>query len=62
MLWQLGQAVLNHGAPVAMRATHQSNIFCLGITNDNQKIFSGGNDDIVSVLYYFLVDNENIVL
>lgn len=49
MLWQFGQAMLDHGKPVPMKAVHQSNIFCLGITNDNQKIYSGGNDDIVSV-------------
>ncbi|KAL0869020.1 hypothetical protein ABMA27_007339 [Loxostege sticticalis] len=49
MLWQFGQALLDHGKPEAMKAVHQSNIFCLGITNDNQKIYSGGNDDIVIV-------------
>ncbi|CAH0594333.1 unnamed protein product [Chrysodeixis includens] len=49
MLWQFGQAILDRGKPEAMKAAHQSNIFCLGITNDNQKIYSGGNDDIVIV-------------
>ncbi|KPI92221.1 DDB1- and CUL4-associated factor 5 [Papilio xuthus] len=49
MLWQFGQAILDHGKPEAMKAVHQSNIFCLGITSDNQKIYSGGNDDIVIV-------------
>nr|XP_032521050.1 DDB1- and CUL4-associated factor 5 isoform X2 [Danaus plexippus plexippus] len=49
MLWQFGQAVLNYGKPESMKALHLSNIFCLGITSDNQKIFSGGNDDRVIV-------------
>ncbi|XP_026314995.1 DDB1- and CUL4-associated factor 5 isoform X2 [Hyposmocoma kahamanoa] len=49
MLWHFGQAILDHGKPEVMKALHQSNIFCLGITNDNQKIYSGGNDDIVIV-------------
>ncbi|CAK1583761.1 unnamed protein product [Parnassius mnemosyne] len=49
MVWQFGQAILDHGKPEPMKAVHQSNIFCLGITNDNQKIYSGGNDDIVIV-------------
>ncbi|XP_068618967.1 uncharacterized protein [Battus philenor] len=49
MLWQFGQAILDHGKPEPMKAVHQSNIFCLGITNDHQKIYSGGNDDIVIV-------------
>uniref|UniRef100_A0A2A4JBV0 Uncharacterized protein n=1 Tax=Heliothis virescens TaxID=7102 RepID=A0A2A4JBV0_HELVI len=49
MLWQFGQAILDRGKPIAMKGLHQSNVFCLGITNDNQKIYSGGNDDIVIV-------------
>ncbi|VVC90567.1 unnamed protein product, partial [Leptidea sinapis] len=49
MLWQFGQAVMNHGKPEPMKVLHQSNIFCLGITSDNQKIYSGGNDDIVII-------------
>ncbi|XP_026743311.1 DDB1- and CUL4-associated factor 5-like [Trichoplusia ni] len=49
MLWHFGQAILDRGKPEPMKAAHQSNIFCLGITNDNQKIYSGGNDDIVIV-------------
>ncbi|XP_060805349.1 DDB1- and CUL4-associated factor 5 [Amyelois transitella] len=49
MLWQFGQAMLNCSKPEPMKALHQSNIFCLGITSDSQKIYSGGNDDIVIV-------------
>ncbi|XP_063831264.1 DDB1- and CUL4-associated factor 5 isoform X1 [Ostrinia nubilalis] len=49
MLWKFGQALLDHGKPEAMKAGHQSNIFCLDITSDNQKIYSGGNDDVVIV-------------
>ncbi|KAJ0173551.1 hypothetical protein K1T71_010700 [Dendrolimus kikuchii] len=49
MLWKFGQAILDHGKPEPMKAMHQSNIFCLGITSDNQKLYSGGNDDIVIV-------------
>ncbi|XP_052743960.1 DDB1- and CUL4-associated factor 5 [Bicyclus anynana] len=49
MVWQFGQAILDKGKPEAMKALHGSNIFCLGITRDSQKIYSGGNDDIVIV-------------
>ncbi|GBP70056.1 DDB1- and CUL4-associated factor 5 [Eumeta japonica] len=49
MLWKFGQAILDKGKPEAMKGVHQSNIFCLGITSDNQKIYSGGNDDTVIV-------------
>ncbi|KAJ8723827.1 hypothetical protein PYW07_007807 [Mythimna separata] len=49
MLWQFGKAIMDKGQPLPMRGLHQSNVFCLGITNDNQKIYSGGNDDIVIV-------------
>ncbi|XP_050353809.1 DDB1- and CUL4-associated factor 5 [Nymphalis io] len=49
MVWQFGQAILEYGKPEAMKALHQSNIFCLGVTSENQKIYSGGNDDIVIV-------------
>lgn len=48
MVWQFGQAILDRGTPEPMKALHSSNIFCLGITTDSQKIYSGGNDDIVS--------------
>lgn len=58
MLWQFGQALLNHGKPDAMKAVHQSNIFCLGITSDNQKIYSGGNDDIVSKLFQLIIEGS----
>lgn len=56
MLWKFGQAILDHGKPEQMKAVHQSNIFCLGITSDNQKLFSGGNDDIVRsfLLFFYL--------
>ncbi|RVE41484.1 hypothetical protein evm_013871 [Chilo suppressalis] len=50
MLWQFGQSLLDHSKePVQMKHLHHSNIFCLGITDDNQKIYSGGNDDTVVV-------------
>ncbi|KAJ8714122.1 hypothetical protein PYW08_007742 [Mythimna loreyi] len=49
MLWQFGKAIMDRGKPEPMKGLHQSNVFCLGITNDNQKIYSGGNDDIVIV-------------
>lgn len=58
MLWQFGQAVLNYGKPESMKALHLSNIFCLGITSDNQKIFSGGNDDRVSL--NFIISNKKL--
>lgn len=49
MVWKFGHAILDHGKPHSLKAVHQSNIFCIGITNDNKKIYSGGNDDIVIV-------------
>lgn len=49
MLWHFGQAILDRGKPEVMKTLHQSNIFCLGITSDNQRIYSGGNDDMVSL-------------
>ncbi|CAH2245079.1 jg15917 [Pararge aegeria aegeria] len=49
MVWQFGQAILDKGKPEPMKALHASNIFCLGITPDGNKIYSGGNDDIVIV-------------
>ncbi|XP_072929778.1 uncharacterized protein [Epargyreus clarus] len=49
MVWQFGQTLMNHGTPEPMKALHQSNIFCLGITNDIRQIYSGGNDDMVIV-------------
>ncbi|XP_045776889.1 DDB1- and CUL4-associated factor 5 isoform X2 [Maniola jurtina] len=49
MVWQFGQALIDRGNPEPMKALHSSNIFCLGITTDSQKIYSGGNDDIVIV-------------
>ncbi|XP_041969396.1 DDB1- and CUL4-associated factor 5 [Aricia agestis] len=49
MVWQFGQAIFDYGKPEAMKTGHHSNIFCLGITSDNKKIYSGGNDDMVIV-------------
>ncbi|XP_049877972.1 DDB1- and CUL4-associated factor 5 [Pectinophora gossypiella] len=49
MLWPFGQSILDRGKPECMKAVHQSNIFCLGITTDNQRVYSGGNDDLVIV-------------
>ncbi|XP_059475171.1 DDB1- and CUL4-associated factor 5 [Neocloeon triangulifer] len=50
--------------PMAMRAEHGSNIFCLTLNSDNSKIFSAGNDETViihdlntgSPLRYYLHD------
>lgn len=49
MIWPFGKVILDEGKPEPLKAVHQSNIFCLGVTSDNQKVFSGGNDDIVIV-------------
>lgn len=49
MVWNFGEAIVNRGKPENMIGLHQSNIFCLGITSDNERIYSGGNDDTVIV-------------
>ncbi|XP_015120228.1 DDB1- and CUL4-associated factor 5 [Diachasma alloeum] len=49
LLWKVQQALQGVGPPVAMRAHHGSNIFCLGYDSSNSKIFSAGNDDQVIV-------------
>lgn len=56
MIWPFGKVILDEGKPEPLKAVHQSNIFCLGITSDNQKVFSGGNDDIVSIILLFFKD------
>lgn len=49
VLWKFGESLLNYGQPEIMAAQHLSNIFCLSITPDNSRIYSGGNDDQVIV-------------
>ncbi|XP_046402157.1 DDB1- and CUL4-associated factor 5 isoform X2 [Ischnura elegans] len=49
LLWKVEEAIHGVGKPVAMRAQHISNIFCLGYDSTNSKIFSAGNDDQVIV-------------
>ncbi|XP_034941352.1 DDB1- and CUL4-associated factor 5 [Chelonus insularis] len=49
LLWKVDQALQGVGKPMAMRAQHGSNIFCLGYDSSNTKIFSAGNDDQVIV-------------
>lgn len=49
LLWKVQQALQGMGQPLAMRAQHGSNIFCLGFDSSNSKIFSAGNDDQVIV-------------
>lgn len=49
LLWKVEQTIQNVGKPVAMKAQHISNIFCLGYDSSKTKIFSAGNDDQVIV-------------
>ncbi|XP_044599118.1 DDB1- and CUL4-associated factor 5 isoform X1 [Cotesia glomerata] len=49
LLWKVDQALQGLDKPKAMKAQHNSNIFCLGYDSSNSKIFSGGNDDQVIV-------------
>lgn len=49
LLWNIEKAIAKKSQPVAMEKEHQSNIFCLSFNNNNSKIFSGGNDDVVIV-------------
>lgn len=49
VLWNFGKTLLQQGQPEQMSSQHLSNIFCLAITKDNSRIFSGGNDDQVMV-------------
>lgn len=45
----MSDAMVGCGRPATMEQQHQSNIFCLAVTGDNEKILSGGNDDTVLV-------------
>ncbi|CAH1117192.1 unnamed protein product [Phaedon cochleariae] len=49
LMWTVPLAIYDQGAPVVMRTTHRSNIFCLTFDSNNEKIFSGGNDDQVLI-------------
>jgi WD repeat-containing protein 22 len=46
LLWSISEAFNNQqkNKPITMEAEHGSNVFCLAISQDNQRIFSGGND------------------
>ncbi|ESN91551.1 hypothetical protein HELRODRAFT_131009, partial [Helobdella robusta] len=47
LLWDVEKSLNNVSRPVAMREQHHSNIFCLEFDNENKKIISGGNDQLV---------------
>ena len=51
LLWNISETLIdrNEPSPVAMKAKHNSNVFCLSFSHDKSKIFSGGNDDQVIV-------------
>lgn len=49
LLWSLSEAIYDRGAPISMKKTHNSNIFCVAFDSKNKKIFSGGNDDQVII-------------
>lgn len=46
LLWSIEEALRGSlkCKPIAMEAEHGSNVFCLVITNDKERIISGGND------------------
>lgn len=49
LLWNTEKALSGIGNPISMKGEHNSNIFCLAFDNENKKIFSGGNDELVQV-------------
>lgn len=52
MLWNINNDILSDSPmqkPTIMKGTHNSNIFTLEFDNEDQKIFSGGNDHQVIV-------------
>ncbi len=50
LLWHVSKDILSEkNVPIAMKTQHNSNIFCLAWDNENQRIFSGGNDHQVIV-------------
>ncbi|XP_062534582.1 DDB1- and CUL4-associated factor 5-like isoform X1 [Armigeres subalbatus] len=49
LLWHVDKAILEKEFPTSMNKQHLSNIFCLGLDSRNNRIFSGGNDDVVIV-------------
>ncbi|XP_050407291.2 DDB1- and CUL4-associated factor 5 [Patella vulgata] len=49
LLWNTQRAISNNGSPAIMKSEHRSNIFSLAFDKDNEKIFSGGNDEQVFV-------------
>ncbi|KAJ8309567.1 hypothetical protein KUTeg_014441 [Tegillarca granosa] len=49
LLWNMEKALSDIGSPFIMKGEHNSNIFCLAFDNENRKVFSGGNDEQVSV-------------
>lgn len=49
LLWNVEKALSDIGSPRSMKGEHNSNIFCLTFDHDNNKIFSGGNDEQVIV-------------
>ena len=46
LLWSINEALSDRTtcAPVVMEAEHGSNVFCLSVSCDNSRVFSGGND------------------
>ena len=49
LLWPLDKTITGQGEPVAMVAEHRSNIFCLGFDTGTTRLYSGGNDEQVSI-------------
>ncbi|ESP03038.1 hypothetical protein LOTGIDRAFT_110630, partial [Lottia gigantea] len=49
LLWNTQKAMWRKGSPSCMKSEHRSNIFCIAFDKDNEKIFSGGNDEQVFV-------------
>ncbi|KAG8179420.1 hypothetical protein JTE90_026320 [Oedothorax gibbosus] len=47
LIWNIDRTLSNSRQPKVMKGEHHSNIFCLGFSYSNAKLFSAGNDEQV---------------
>lgn len=47
LIWNIDKTLSNSRQPKVMKGEHNSNIFCLGFSHTNTKLFSAGNDEQV---------------
>lgn len=47
LLWDVEKHMAGDWPYIVMQKNHRSNIFCVSFSNDNSRVFSGGNDDVV---------------